>query len=134
MRAGDHPIERCFGRDVLPFSGAAVFELDRAAGDPARSDDQLIGKADQIHRGEFRPGRFVSVVIQHLDAGAEQLRVEVVGDIAAARVALTQVDQADTERGNTFRPNDAGIVVVRLDQELPRPAEASLPHTVEVSR
>ena len=76
------PANRASGgveRQVLARAGAAVFEFDGAGGEAARAEDQLLGQADQIHRGEFGAGRLVAVVVQHLDPGVAQLAVEVVG-------------------------------------------------------
>ena len=92
---GGKPIERRVRGTRPAARPCAVLELDRAAGDAARADDELLGQADQVHRREFGAGRLVAVVVQHLDAGAEQLGVEILGGVAAARVARPQVDQAD---------------------------------------
>ena len=63
-----------------------MLDLDRPGGEAARADDELIGQADQIHRREFGARRLVAVVVQHLDPGAQQFAVEVIGGVAAARV------------------------------------------------
>ena len=95
---GSQPIEGRFDRNVLPLARAAIFDLDRAGGDAARADDELLGQADQIHRREFGARRLVAIVVEHLDPGGEQFAVEVVGGLAAALVGRTQIDQADAER------------------------------------
>ena len=61
------------GGEVFALAGAAVLAFDGTGGDPARADNQLVGQADQIHRGEFGAGRLVAVVVQHLDPGARIL-------------------------------------------------------------
>ena len=68
-------IEGGFERNVAPFARAAVLHLDRAGGEAARADDELVGQADQIHCREFGAGRFVAVVVEHLDPGGEQFAV-----------------------------------------------------------
>src|SRR6266851_5361230 len=110
------PIECGVERYLHPLARASRLEFDRASGDPARPDDELIWHADQIHRREFCAGRFVAIVVQDFDTGVEQLGVEVVGGAAAARVTRTQIDQTDTEGCDALRPDNAGIVVVGLDQ------------------
>ena len=93
-------------------------------------EDQLLGQPDQIHRGEFGARRLVAVVVQHIEAGAAQLAVKIVARRGAFGIARPQVDQAEAERCDAFRPDDAGIVVVSLDQRADeaRHADAVGPH------
>src|SRR3954451_23537174 len=86
-RGRGKPSDRVLDRQILAGVGAAVLAFDRAGGEAARSQDQLVGQADQVHRGEFGTRRFVAVVIQHLDPGAAQPGVERVGSVAALGVA-----------------------------------------------
>ena len=97
-RGALQPSERGLDGKLLPLAGAAVLDLDRAGSDPARADDQLLGQADQVHRRELGARRLVAIVIEHLDPGAAQFAVEVVGGLAAAGVAGAQIDQPDPER------------------------------------
>src|SRR6185312_4443893 len=63
------PRQKPLHRHVLPCPRPTVFDLDRAGGDAAGADDGLVRKADQVHRGEFGAGRFIAVVVEHLDPG-----------------------------------------------------------------
>ena len=69
MKAGGQSLKRRFDGYVLPLVGPAMLELDCAASDPARTDDKLIGYADQIHCREFGARRFVAIVIERVEAG-----------------------------------------------------------------
>ena len=113
---GDQIIERGLKRKFPALAGAAVFEFDRAGGDPAGADDELFGQPDQIHRREFGAGGFVAIVVERLDAGAKQFGIKVIRGGAAPGIGRTQIDQPDAERRDAVRPDDAGVVVVGLDQ------------------
>src|SRR6185437_9164674 len=47
------PRERGVGRELAARAGSALLELDDALVEAARADDELVGQADQIHRGKF---------------------------------------------------------------------------------
>jgi hypothetical protein len=113
---GTQLIEGRFDGDILPFARAAVFHLDRAGGEAARADNKLLRQADQVHCRKFGARGFVAVVVEHLDPGGEQFAVEVVGSFPATGIGRAQIDQADAERRDALRPDNPGIVVVRLDQ------------------
>jgi len=78
-KPGDRGVE---GK-VLAGAGAAVLVLDIAGGEAAGAEDELVGEADQVHRGEFRAGRLVPVVVEHIDAGGAEFGVEFVRRLAA---------------------------------------------------
>src|SRR5262245_16848292 len=107
---GSHPVECRFHGDLLPFPGPSVLYFDGSGGNPARTDDELIGKPNQVHRRELGARRFVAIVIKHLHPGAEELGIKVVSGAPAACVTRSKVDQASPERCHTFGPDDAGIV------------------------
>ena len=56
------------------LAGAAVLRLDRAGGEAARADDRAAqGRPIRSIAANLAPGRFVAVVVEHLDPGAAQL-------------------------------------------------------------
>ena len=63
MRADDQPVECFLDRHILSLSRTTVLYLDGSGGNPARPDNELIGKADQIHRGKFCAWRLVAIVV-----------------------------------------------------------------------
>src|SRR5271166_6263465 len=123
-------VECSFDRYILALAGAAILHLDCSGGEPARPDDELIGQTYQVHRREFRARRFVAVVVKRIDPGIQQFAVNLVSGCPTARVAGAQVDQPDAERRHALRPDDAGIIVVGLDQRADetRHADAIGPH------
>src|SRR5260221_1058678 len=111
-------------RDLLFDPRRPVLELDRAAGEAARAEDELPGQADEIHGGEFGAGRFVAVVIERLDARIAQFGVQGVGGGDAFGVGRPQIDETDAERRDRFRPDDTLVVVARLDDPADEAREA----------
>ena len=90
-----------------------MLQLDDAAFQAARADDELPGQADQIHLGEFLPGAFLAVVVQRL--GFAQLCIEIGANPVGVLVANLEIDQPDPERRHRLGPDDAVIVVAGLD-------------------
>ena len=58
---------------------------------------------------------------------ARERGVELVADAVAVGVAGLQVDQADIERRDRFRPDDAGLVVAGLDDRARPGATTPMP-------
>ena len=112
------------------FPGRALLELDRAGGDPARTDDQLPRQSDQVHRGELRAAALVAVVVERLDSGADEMAVERLRGLAARLVVGAHGDEADAPRGDRLRPDDARFVMARLDDrgDEPRHSDAVASH------
>src|SRR5262245_20733840 len=110
-----HPRERAFWGDVFALAGLALLELDRAGLDVARADDELPGQSDQVHRRGFRAGAVLGVVVEGLDLGGGERRVESIGKRPRLLVARPERDEPDFERRHRFRPDAAVLVVARLD-------------------
>ena len=82
---------------------------------PFGPDDDLPGQADQVHRGELGAGALVEVIVEHRNSGFRKALVQRLAGRIDRRVAGLEVDQADLEGRHAVRPDDAGIVVARLD-------------------
>ena len=70
------------------------------------------------------PARSSRVVVEHRDAGPLELAVEVVAGRVGVLVARLEVDEADLEGRDRHRPDDAGLVVARLDDGADQPRHA----------
>src|SRR5437667_2703333 len=100
----------------MPLAAAAVFDFDRPGSNAARADDQLPRQADQIHRREFRAWRFVAIVVEDIDPYLLEAVVKRIRRRDAFWIACAQINESHAERRDALRPDDAGIVVVGLDQ------------------
>ena len=88
-------------RHLLALAGAPRFQLDRSGLGAARSDDDLLRQADQVHLRELHARPLGPVVVEDVDAGCRRAPHRCVSQIAAqSRVVLLDVDQADRERGD----------------------------------
>ena len=65
-------VDRGLDGQRFAFAGVAVLDLDLTIGNRTRPDDHLPWQADQVHRGEFRTGTLVRVVVQHVQTRAPQ--------------------------------------------------------------
>src|SRR5207248_5860661 len=90
---GDDAVER----QILAGAVTPVLVLDIACSKAARSQDQLVGQADQVHCRKFRARRLVAVVVQHVDASIAELAIEVLGGGTALVVGRPQIDQPEPE-------------------------------------
>ena len=97
------------------FPGCAVLHLDFAVRQALRPDDDLPRQADQIHSLEFRAGALACIVVENVVIFAAKRGVELRAGRVACAVARLQIDQADAERRDQLRPNDACHVVARFD-------------------
>ena len=96
--------------------GRPVLQLDPVLRSAARADHDLPGQPDQFHGRELDARPLVAVVHQHLDAQRMQPRVQILGERGGGGIVGAQVDQPDLERRHALRPDDALLVVERLDQ------------------
>ena len=72
-------------RQLLALAGRAALQLDDALLQPLRADDQLPGQADHVHGRELGAAALVAVVVERLDAGRLELRVESIGSAPRRR-------------------------------------------------
>ena len=101
---------------------AAALELDLALGEALRADDDLPGHADEVHGRELRARPLVAVVVEHVEAGARRALGRARRRRRRSPRRRLQVDEADVERRDGVRPDDAGLVVARLDDRGDEPA------------
>ena len=73
------------------------------------------GRPIRSMRGELGAGALVEVIVEHRNSGIREALVQGVAGRIDGRVAGLEVDQADLERRDAVRPDDAGLVVARLD-------------------
>src|SRR3954469_19439658 len=71
------PSYDCVERQILALPRTPVLAFDVTGGQAARTDDQLVGEADQIHSGELCAGALVAIVVENIDPGIAQFAVEV---------------------------------------------------------
>src|SRR5690606_26084013 len=93
----------------------ADLDLDLAGGRTARADDELHRNADQVGGGELAACALVGVIHQHIVSGRLMGRLELGADAVASLVARLHVDDDDIERRDGFGPDDAVLVMARLD-------------------
>src|SRR5262249_33092912 len=108
-------VERRVRRQLLALAGLTLLEFDDPLRETARADGDLPGEPDQVHGREFGARGFVTVVVKHLGAGGDKLSIEIVGSGTALLVGGGQIDQRDLEGRHGFRPDNAVLVVARLD-------------------
>src|SRR5579875_2645895 len=111
-RASREARERALHRHFLPLPARAALQLHRAIRRPARTDHDLPGMTHQVGVGELHPGPLLAVVIERL---AAERAVELFRDAVARGVAALEVEDRGPERGNGIGPDDAGLVMARLD-------------------
>src|SRR5271165_4281596 len=114
---------RCKAHE-LALAATPRLQLDLALAKALWADDDLMRRADQIHRGEFRAGPVVAVVQQHVDARLFERGANLVAGAVAGGVADLEIDEPDLEWRNRLRPDRAGLVVIRLDQGGREPGRA----------
>src|SRR5205085_12099401 len=73
---------------------------------------------------ELGAAALVAVVVERFDAGLGQAPVNLVGRARAIAVVGAHVDQADLERGHALRPDDAIVVMARLDDRADQTGDA----------
>jgi hypothetical protein len=64
---------------VLAFSVSAVAIFERAALEAALADDDTVRNAQQLGVGELDTGTRVAIIVEHLDTGSAELRIERIG-------------------------------------------------------
>src|SRR5262249_3486600 len=70
------PADRIGHAHELAAAVGSLLDLDLALGKPFRADQNLPGNADQVGRREFAARPLVAIVVEHLDALAGELAVE----------------------------------------------------------
>src|SRR3979490_2192786 len=113
--ASAEPLRDLIARHFLALAGPAILELGLAGRHPLRADDHLPGRADQVHVGELGAGPEIAVVVQSLDALGSKAVIEFLAGAGHGAVARLQVDDGALERRPRPRPDDARLVVTRLD-------------------
>src|SRR5271165_3534048 len=108
----------------LALAASTRLQLDLALAEALWADDDLMRRADQIHRGEFRAGPVVAVVQERVDARLFERGIDLIAGAVARGVAHLEIDEPNLKRRDRLRPDRAGLVVVRLDQGGRQPARA----------
>src|SRR5204863_6132018 len=103
------------GAEIFTSSIAAPLQLELAFGETLGANQNLPGNADQIRCGELGSGALVGIVIKHLDPFGSQLAIKPFACRVGFLAALLQIQDRCPERGDCFRPFDAGVVVTSLD-------------------
>jgi hypothetical protein len=106
---------------LRPIAAPAPF--DDAVREALRADGDAQREADEVRVLELHARAFVAVVEQHVDAGGEQLRVDLLGRRAHA-VFLAERGHDDGKRRDRDRPDDAVVVVALLHRGGDRAADA----------
>src|SRR3954447_21530282 len=123
-RSSGQPRKSAFDRQLLALAGGPALQFHHPLFEPARAEDQLPGQADQVHGRELGAAALVAVVVERLDSGLAQTAVNLVGGARASAVVRAHVDQADPKRRYRLGPDDAGLVVARLDDRAGEPRDA----------
>src|ERR1700716_1504770 len=74
--------ERIVEREFLAFRITSIAVLEFACFQSALTDNDAVRNAQQLRIREFDPRAGVPVVVQHLDSGGSELRIQPVGDLA----------------------------------------------------
>ncbi|MPL93332.1 hypothetical protein SDC9_39458 [bioreactor metagenome] len=120
----DNPRHGRLGGHLLALAAAARGQLDQAVRQTARADGDAPGQADQVHGGELGAGTFLAVVVKRVEPLRLQRGIERLAGGVGRHIALLQVDEADVEGRHALGPDDALLVVVRLDQRADQAADA----------
>jgi hypothetical protein len=74
--------EQAIDGKLTGFAGAPVAVFELARGKAAVTDDHAVRDAQQLRVRELHSGPRFAVVVEHVDAGIAQLRVQRIGRIA----------------------------------------------------
>ena len=110
--------------DALALAAGPALQLDLALGEAAGADDDLPGQADEVGRGELGARALVAVVVEHAEAGRLQGGLDLAAGGVGGGIAGLEVDQRHVEGRHRVRPDDAGLVVARLDDRRHEAARA----------
>src|SRR5208282_1926514 len=110
--------------ELLALPAPARLELDDSRLEPARTDDELPGQPDQVHLRELGPCAFVAIVVEHLDLRRRELAVDLVAGAHASGIARAQIDEPDLEGRHRLGPDDAILVMARLDDGADKAGDA----------
>src|SRR5208282_985580 len=124
LRATPEPGDRRIEAHELALAAAAGFHLVLAFAKALGADDRLMRRADKIHGREFRAGALVAVVVENVDAGIRERRIDARAGAVASGVANLQIDKPDPEGRDRLRPDGAVVVVIGLDQRGGKPGRA----------
>ena len=70
---------------------------------------------DEIGGDKLVARALVTVVVKHIAAGSAQFAIESFASTVSGGVASLEIEDRDIERSDRFRPDDAILVVARLD-------------------
>src|SRR6056297_1547508 len=121
---GGNPLNCLFGRQFLALACAAGGEFDHAVLEPAGADRDAPRQTDQVHRRELAARPFIAVVVKRVEAQRLEAVIERLTGCIGFGVSLLEVDDAGMERGHTFGPDDALVVVAGLDDRAQQTADA----------
>src|ERR1700716_397572 len=108
--------ERIVEREFLAFRITSIAVLEFACFQSALTDNHAVRNAQQLRIREFDPRARIAVVVQHLDPGRSEFRIEPVGDLAyPCRLLRAYGHQHDLKWCDRLRPDDAALIVILLD-------------------
>src|SRR5882724_11642382 len=114
MRADE--CKRIVEREFLAFRITSIAVFEFAGFQSALTDNHAVRDTQQLCIREFDPRAGVAIVVQHLDTGGSELRIEPIGDLAHPCGLLRAYGhQYDLEWCDRFRPDDAPLIVILLD-------------------
>src|SRR5665213_4115801 len=110
-------LERLMLRKILAVARAAMTVFERAGLESAFADDDAVRDAEQFGVREFYPRPRVAIIVKHLDAGREQLRVERLGRGTHLHGFVhVERHQHDVVGRNGVRPDDPAVIVILFDR------------------
>src|SRR6476661_6817860 len=111
-----HMLRGFADRDLRHGRIAAMLVLDHAFLQAALADHDAVRDADELLVGEQHAGALVTVVEEHLDAGAGDLGVQHLrGGLHRFALAIAERDDGHREGRHGVGPDDSLVVVVLLD-------------------
>src|SRR5882757_5344909 len=108
--------ERIVEREFLAFRITSIAVFEFACFQSTLTNHEAVRDTQQLCIREFDPGAGVAVVVQHLDPGGSELRIEPIGDLAYPGGLLCAYGhQHDLKWCDRLRPDDAPLIVILLD-------------------
>src|SRR5690242_13599217 len=109
------PADDLSQRHVTALARLAVLDLGNAVLEPARPDNDLPGQSDQVHDLELAARTLIGVIIEHFDALGGEPLIDLLAGLIGLGIACLEIDEAELERRHGLRPDDAVLIVARLD-------------------
>ena len=99
--------------------------LDHAIVHAARTNNNLPRYTNQIHARELCARTLVTVIEQRIKTRFHQFLIKIASRCVTHRVTWLQIDHGSAKRGHRIRPDNALVIMARLDDTANKPRHAN---------